>query len=185
MLKKILKNSLFLLLCLFFANPIISQSKKVDLQNSNLEGVNQDGDFYWWKHQAINGAKATFSVENVDVNTGSKKALKAEIHSLAEKPWFTSTSFNQKFNGKTGDEITIQFYAKKSGNGKGKIKLVFQNDEKGSFQGKDFFLSEEWQPYTHTFTIKQKNNNNQLKFWYLESGTTYLIDDISFEKENY
>lgn len=184
--KAMLKNSLFAIaLGIFFVNTVSSQSKKIDLQNSNLEGVKDDGTFYWWKNQAINGGEAIYSIEHKDVNKGSKKALKVEVQTLAKQPWFVSSQFNQKFKGKEGDEITIQFYTKKGASGKGKIKLVFQSDLKGSFQGKDFFITEEWQPYTHTFKIKDKSSNNQVKFWYLEAETTYYIDDLSIEKENH
>jgi hypothetical protein len=172
----------FVFISLLFINSAIGQSKKIELQNSNLEGVNAEGDFYWWKNQAIEGAEASYSIENFDVNKGSKKALKADIQTLGNNPWFVSTQFNQKFKGKEGDEITITFYAKKGENGKGKLKLVFQSDVKGSFQGKDFYITEDWQDYTHEFIIKEKSNNNQVKFWYLEAGTTYYIDDLSIEK---
>lgn len=178
-----IKNILsFAFISLLFINLATSQSKKIDLQNSNLEGVKKDGGFYWWKNQAIEGAKATYSVEESDVNKGSKKALKAQIHVLGDKAYFVSSQFNQKFKGKTGDEVTVQFYAKKSSNGNAKLKLVTQSDVAGSFQGKDFSITEEWQPYTHTFTLKNKSKNNQIKFWYMNAETTYFLDDLNVKK---
>jgi hypothetical protein len=176
---KILQLTIALLIC-FAINPILGQ-EKISLKNSNLEGV-KDGKFFWWKHQAKDGGKAKFLVEQNDVNTGSKKALKAEIKKLGPKPWFVSSSFNQKFKGKAGEEILIEFFAKSLGENPGKVKLVFQSNLKGSFQGKDFNLTNEWQSYSHTFAVKDDNGNNQVKFWYMNSETTYLIDELSISR---
>jgi len=166
----------------FFLTNITYGQIKPDLKNSNLEGVSSKGEFYWWKNAANKGGDATFSVETTDVNKGSEKALKAEIHELGEKPWHINSQFNQKFEGKAGDEISIEFYAKNGANGKGKIKLVTQSDIKGSFQGKNIQLTNKWKSYKHTFTLKDNSSNNKIKFWYLNPGTTYYIDDLSLTK---
>lgn len=155
---------------------------KIELKNSQLEGSNAQGQFYWWKHQAKGGGEANYSIEYNDVNEGSKKALKAEIKSLGTKPWFVSSQFNQKFKAKSGDEVKVTFFGKKTTGSKSKIKLVFQSDIKGSFQGKDFIMTEEWKSYSHTFVVNEKSSNNQIKFWYMEVGATYLIDDVIIYK---
>ncbi len=157
-------------------------AQKINLKNSNLEGV-KDGKFFWWKHQAKEGGKAKFSVENSDVNSGSTKALKAEVKKLGPKGWFVSSSFNQKFPGNIGDEVTVEFYAKSISDQTGKIKLVFQSDVKGSFQGKDFNLTNDWKSYSHSFVVRDKSSNNQIKFWYLKAESIYLIDDLSISKK--
>ena len=63
-----------------------------------------------------------------------------------------------------------------------KIKLVIQSDVQGSFQGKDFILTEDWTMYTHTFNLKSKSKQNGVKFWFMTAGTTYLLDDVSISK---
>ena len=72
-------------------------------------------------------------------------------------------------------------FAKNAG-GNAKIKLVIQSDVQGSFQGKDFILTEDWTMYTHTFNLKSKSKQNGVKFWFMTAGTTYLLDDVSISK---
>ena len=85
------------------------------------------------------------------------------------------------FRSKDGEKVTVVFHAKEV-DGNGKIKLVLQNDIKGSFQGKDFKLSKDWTSYNHTFTVKGKSQKNQIKFWYMTEGATFLLDDIKIFK---
>ncbi|MAP99876.1 MAG: hypothetical protein CMC51_03595 [Flavobacteriaceae bacterium] len=177
---KLTNKFILTLLTVFFHTYLFSQ-KTIELKNSDLEGVNSEGKFWWWNNVAKNGADATFSVEDFDTNPGSSRALKIQTHKLGDKGWFLSTQFNQKFKGQEGDKITVTFYAKnRSGNGK--IKLVLQSDIKGSFQGKDFILSEDWTSYTHTFNLKSNSNNQGIKFWYMTEHTEFLLDDLSISK---
>ena len=74
------------------------------LKNSNIEGVNAEGKFWWWNNSAKNGADATFSIEDFDTNPGSEKSLKIETHRLGDNGWFLSTQYNQKFKGKDGEK---------------------------------------------------------------------------------
>ena len=165
---------------LFISNSLFSQ-KLLELKNSNLERVNPEGKFWWWNNVAKNGADATFSVEDFDTNPGSERSLKIQTHKLGDKPWFLSSQFNQKFKGKEGDAVTVTFHAKNK-LGKAKIKLVIQSDVPGSFQGKDFFLNEDWSSYTHTFNLKSNSQKQAIKFWYMTEGTDYFIDDITISK---
>ncbi len=87
----------------------------------------------------------------------------------------------KSLRGNEGDEITITFHAKNKG-GNGKIKLVIQSDVKGSFQGKDFYLTEDWTRYSHTFNLKSKSNNQGVKFWYMTEGTEFYLDDLTISK---
>ncbi len=168
--------------CLFSIASIHSQA--LAIKNSNLEGVNKKtGTFYWWANQAKETGRATFSIETTDVNKGSTKALKVTVGKVGEKPWFVSTAFSNAFPVKQGEGYTVTFFAKRGPKGTGKLGLVFQSDVKGSFQNKQFRLSEEWQPYSHMFMVPNTSDKNQIKFWYLEEGTTYFIDDVTVLKE--
>ena len=79
-----IKTQLLVILACFVSNLNFAQDE-IELKNSNLEGVDKNGNFFWWKHQAKDSGKGVFSVENSDLINGSKKALKAEIKSLASK----------------------------------------------------------------------------------------------------
>tara|TARA_B100000524_G_scaffold348477_1_gene253283 strand:+ start:2073 stop:2609 length:537 start_codon:yes stop_codon:yes gene_type:complete len=168
------------LITVFFYNHSFSQ-KILELKNSNLERVSSEGKFWWWNNVAKNGADATFSVEEFDTNPGSSRALKIETHRLGDKGWFLSSQFNQKFKGKEGDAVTIMFHAKNK-SGKGKVKLVIQSDVQGSFQGKDFILTEDWSRYSHTFKLKSNSTNQGVKFWYMTEDTEFYLDDITVSK---
>ena len=104
-----------------------------------------------------------------------------ETHQLSDKGYHLSSQFNQKFKGKEGDAVTITFHAKNK-DGKGKMKLVIQSDIQGSFQGKDFILSEDWTKYSHTFNLKSNSNNQAVKFWYMTQGTEFYLDDLTISK---
>ena len=71
-----IKTQLLVILACFVSNLNFAQDE-IELKNSNLEGVDKNGNFFWWKHQAKDGGKGVFSVENSDLINGSKKALKA------------------------------------------------------------------------------------------------------------
>lgn len=172
--------SVFTLSLVFSFSSLFSQTT-LELKNSDLEGVSPEGKFWWWNNQAKNGAQAIFSIEDFDTNPGSTKALKVETQKLGDKGWFLSTQFNQKFKGNVGESVTVSFYAKNAG-GNAKIKLVIQSDVQGSFQGKDFILTEDWTMYTHTFNLKSKSKQNGVKFWFMTAGTIYLLDDVSISK---
>ena len=155
--------------------------KTLELKNSNLEGVSPEGKFWWWNDVMRKGADATFSVEDFDTNPGSQKALKVETHRLGERGFHLSSQFNQKFKGKEGDPVTITFHAKNKDGG-GKMKVVIQSDVQGSYQGKDFILTEDWTKYSHTFSLKSNSSNQAIRFWYMTQGTEFFLDDVSISK---
>ena len=169
-----------ILIAVFFYTDLFSQ-KTLELKNSNLEGVSPEGKFWWWNNVTRKGADATFSVEDFDTNPGSQRALKVETHQLGDKGYHLSSQFNQKFKGKEGDAVTITFHAKNKG-GKGKMKVVIQSDVQGSYQGKDFILTEDWTKYSHTFNLKSNSNNQGVKFWYMTKGTEFYLDDLTISK---
>lgn len=170
----------FILIAVFFYTDSFSQ-KTLELKNSNLEGVSPEGKFWWWNNVTRKGADATFSVEDFDTNPGSQRALKVETHRLGEKGYHLSSQFNQKFKGKEGDAVTVTFHAKNKG-GNGKMKVVIQSDVQGSYQGKDFILTEDWTKYSHTFNLKSNSNNQAVKFWYMTEGTEFYLDDLTISK---
>lgn len=177
---KLISSLTLLIMC--FCTTLSYGQKKLNLINCDLEMVGPDGNFFMWKSQAVKGGVAVYSVVHKGVNRKSKKALKADVRTLGDNGWLVSTHYNKKFQANVGDVITVSFYAKTETSGKGKIKLVLQSDIKGSFQGKDFVLSNDWQLYTHKFMINEDSNSNQIKFWYLTEGTTYYLDNLSIEK---
>lgn len=177
------KFNYYVLLLLFSFNFVNSQSEILELKNINLEGVKEDGTFYWWDNQAIKGAEADYSVETIDLPAESNNALKVEVRTLAEKPWFVSSSFNQKFKVAQGETYTVKFYGKKSSDALTRVSLVFQSEIKGSFQNKRFELTEDWSSYSSTFYVENSAEKNQIKFWYLDAETSYIIDNITLTRE--
>ena len=177
-------TSVFLFLSILFLSHH-TKAQALDLKNSNLEKTNGKGGFFWWSHQAKGKGAAIFSIEKIDVAENSSKSLRCEVKSLGEKPWFVSTAFNSVFEIQANEEITVSFAAKRGSEGTGKMGLVFQSSKKGSFQNKQFYLSEDWSVFTHTFTMDHSNEKGQLKFWYLEAGTIYFLDEVSVQKETF
>ena len=59
------------------------------------------------------------------------------------------------------------------------MKLVFQSDVSGSYQGQNIWITNEWQRYSHTFTVEHSSDNNQLRFWYMQQDVTYFLDEVS------
>ena len=175
----ILHHSLILVIFLFY-NSILTQ-ETILLKNSNLEQVDYEkSDFYWWQNQSKFNSKVNYSIEEKDVNYGSSKSLKVEVLSIGNEPWGASSSLNSNFKVQPKEEYTVSFYAK----GGGDIKLVFQSEIKGTFQSKNFSLNNEWNKYTHTFSVNYSSNNAKVKFWYL-STSVYYIDDIKLIKESF
>lgn len=181
-MKYSVSTSAFLILSILFLSHH-TKAQELDLKNSKLEKTNGKGGFFWWSHQAKGNGAANFSIERTDVAENSSKALRCEVETLGEKPWFVSSAFNSVFKIQPNEEITVSFAAKRGSEGTGKMGLVFQSSKKGSFQNKQFYLSEDWSVFTHTFTMDHSNEKGQLKFWYLEEGTTYFLDEVSVVKE--
>tara|TARA_B100001996_G_scaffold375791_1_gene356204 strand:+ start:584 stop:1084 length:501 start_codon:yes stop_codon:yes gene_type:complete len=165
---------------LILSTGVYSQSEEIEMKNSDLERLNKEGNFPWWQNNIKFNGAADYSVERDDVNQGSTKALKVDVKTLADKGWGVSSSYNYNYSAIQGDEVTIEFYAK----GSGSMKLVTSNEVQGSFQGKNFFLNEDWTKYTHTFSIQNNSGKHKIKFWYLDLGV-YIIDDIRVFKETF
>ena len=58
------------------------------------------------------------------------------------------------------------------------LKVVFQSEVDGSYQGVNQTLTQQWQQYTHSFTVANSAELNRLSFWYMSSGITYYLDEV-------
>jgi O-glycosyl hydrolase len=59
------------------------------------------------------------------------------------------------------------------------MKLVFQSEVSGSYQGQNIWITNEWKRYSHTFTVEHSSDNNRVRFWYMQSDVTYFLDEVS------
>ena len=159
--------------------PLFCQNS-LPLENGSFEGVKTDGiSFWWWNHQLKNGGAANFSVATSDLIPGSEKALKAEILSLGTNLYDVQTYSAYKFEVVAGQTYTISFYAKTDAPSEAPLKLIFQSDVAGSFQATNFSIDTSWKRYFHTFTATANSSLNQFKFWYLQAGISYYLDEVS------
>ena len=170
------KLVLIILLNLFWY-PSISQNQ-LPLANGFLEDV-ENNNFQYWSHQANEGGDATYSIQTDDLVEGSTKALKCEVHSLGTNGWHVSSKSEYPFQVIAGQKYTVTFYAKVEGADSRQMKLVFQSEVSGSYQGQNIWITNEWQRYSHTFTVEHSSDNNRVRFWYMQSDVTYFLDEVS------
>ena len=170
------KLVLIILLNLFWY-PSISQNQ-LPLANGFLEDI-ENNNFQYWSHQANEGGDATYSIQTDDLVEGSTKALKCEVHSLGTNGWHVSTKSEYPFQVIAGQKYTVTFYAKVEGADSRQMKLVFQSEVSGSYQGQNIWITNEWQRYSHTFTVEHSSDNNRVRFWYMQSDVTYFLDEVS------
>ena len=157
--------------------PLISQNQ-LPLANGFLEDI-ENNEFQYWSHQANEGGEATYSIETDNLVQGSTKALKCEVHSLGANGWHVSSKSEYPFQVIAGQKYTVTFYAKVEGADSRQMKLVFQSEVSGSYQGQNIWITNEWQRYSHTFTVEHSSDNNQVRFWYMQSDVTYYLDEVS------
>ncbi len=167
---------IFFLLNLCFGF-LISQNQ-LPLANGFFEDLEGDG-FQYWSHQANEGGEASYSIETNNLVEGSTKALKCQVNSLGNNGWHVSSKSEYPFQVVAGQKYTVTFYAKVEGADSRQIKLVFQSDASGSYQGQNIWVSNEWQRYSHTFTVEHSSDNNRVRFWYMQSDVTYFLDEVS------
>ena len=65
------------------------------------------------------------------------------------------------------------------------MKIIFRSEIDNSFQGQNIWITDSWKRYTHTFTVNESANSNQLKFWFLNDEVTYYLDEVSVIPGNY
>ena len=156
----------------------LASQNQLPLANGFLEDI-ENNEFQYWSHQANEGGDATYSIETDNLVQGSVKALKSEIHSLGANGWHVSSKSEYPFQVLAGQKYTVTFYAKISGADSRQMKLVFQSEVSGSYQGQNIWITDEWRRYSHTFTVEDDSDNNQVRFWYMSSGVTYYLDEVS------
>ena len=172
-----MRKLIFIILLNLFLCPVISQNQ-LPLENGFFEEI-ENNNFEYWSHQANEGGDATYSIENNDLVQGSTKALKCEVHSLGANGWHVSSKSEYPFQVIAGQKYTVTFYAKVDGADSRQMKLVFQSDISGSYQGQNIWISNQWERYTHTFTVEHSSDNNRVRFWYMQSDVTYYLDEVS------
>ncbi len=172
-----MKNLCFI--CLF--QFLIFGQQPLPLMNGILEFTN-NGNFNSWTHQSNHNGEAIFSVETLDVVSGSTKALKTTVNSLGSFQYSVQSSSTHLFPTQNQNQITIAFFAKASSNNQNpNLKVCLSDSSIGTsvFKGQTVTLSNQWKRYTQTFQITQNVNAYKLSFRYLTSNTTYLIDEVS------
>ena len=178
-----IKVRTFLLVYIISISQLISQNQ-LPLQNGEMEAT-ESGFFSHWQTQANNGGNANFSISTNHLIPGSTKALKSEIISLGDNNYDISTSNQYSFEVIAGQKYTVSFYAKIEGASSRQLKVIFRSEIDDSFQGQNIWISDAWQRYTHTFTVDDSADANQLKFWFLNAGVTYYLDEVSVIPGNY
>jgi len=162
----------------------VNGQNQLPIGNGEFESIN-GAQFLHWSNQANNGAVANFSIEDTNLIPGSKRAIKSEIISLGSESFNLSTKSDFGFEVEAGQEYTVSFYAKIEGASSRQIKVVFQSETANSYQGQNVWISNEWQKYTRTFTVPVSGNSNKVKFWYLQAGATYYLDEVSIVPGGY
>ena len=92
--------------------------------------------------------------------------------------WHASTK-SGNFHVTGGLEYTVTFYAKIEGADSRQVKVVFQSEVSGSYQGQNIWISNEWERYSHTFTVENSSDQNSVRFWFMQDGVTYFLDEVS------
>ena len=155
----------------------ISQNQ-LPLMNGNFEALDEEtGNFNYWSNIQIGGGQAIYSISTENLIPGSSKAQKSEIISLGTNGWHIKTQSDYLFEVEAEQSYTVRFWAKVENSNSATIKVVFQAPNiAGSYQGNDIEISQDWQQYTHTFTVIQDADENKLNFWYMDSDVTYFLD---------
>ena len=156
----------------------ISGQNQLPIDNGEFESTDNN-QFISWENQAINGGNANFEIETDNLIPGSSKALKSEIIALGDKNYDVSSKSEYGFEIIAGQKYTVSFYAKIEGASSRQIKVVFNSEVANSFQGQDIWITDTWEKYTHTFTATVNATGNKLRFWYLQAGVTYFLDEVS------
>lgn len=152
---------------------------QLPLANGIFEDIDEEDNFEYWSHQANEGGDATYSIVTENLVQGSSKALKSEVHNLGANGWHVSSKSEYPFQVIAGQKYTVTFYAKIEGADSRQMKLVFQSDVSGSYQGQNIWITNQWKKYTHTFTVDHSSDNNRVRFWYMQSGVSYYLDEVS------
>jgi O-glycosyl hydrolase len=162
----------------------LTSQNQLPIENGEMESI-ENGFFSNWQTQANNGGNANFSIVTNNLIPGSTRALKSEIISLGNNNYDISTSSLYNFEVIAGEKYTVSFYAKIDDATSRQLKIIFRSEIDNSFQGQNIWITDSWQRYTHTFTVNESANSNQLKFWFLNDEVTYYLDEVSVIPGNY
>jgi len=169
------KVFLFLILIFEFIFQLEAQNL-LPLKNGEFENTNASN-FTYWTNRVDNGGVANFSIITDNLILGSTKALKSKVINLGPNGFNTSTISNYGFQVEAGKKYEVSLYAKKDETTLGKLKIVFQSSN--NFQSINKTITNTWKEYKHTFTAEKNATDLQIKFWYLNSNTTYYLDNVS------
>ena len=147
------------------------------LENGFLENVEEDL-FQNWTYISNNGADVEFSAVSDNLVLGSTKALSAQVNTLGPNGWHASTK-SGNFHVTGGQEYTVTFYAKIEGADSRQVKVVFQSEVSGSYQGQNIWITNEWKRHSHTFTVENSSDQNSVRFWFMQDGVIYFLDEVS------
>ena len=170
-------NKFFLVIYIFWAFFTNAQNQ-LPIANPALESIDpQTNSFSSWSNLQTNGGQANYSIETENLITGSTKAQKSEIIALGTNGWHVKTHSDYLFQVEANETYTVRFWAK-ANSASATLKVVFQSEVAGSYQGVNQTLTQQWQQYTHSFTVADSANLNRLSFWYMSSGITYYLDEV-------
>ena len=170
-------NKLFLVFYIFWAF-LTNAQNQLPIANAALETVDpQTNSFSSWSNLQTNGGQATYSIETENLISGSTKAQKSEIIALGTNGWHVKTHGDYLFQVEANETYTVRFWAK-ANSASATLKVVFQSEVSGSYQGVDQSLTQQWLQYTHSFTVTDSADLNRLSFWYMSPGITYYLDQV-------
>ena len=177
-------HKFLVVLNIFWAFNLNAQNQ-LPLSNGNFEILDSENSFSYWSNNQIQGGQANYSIETQNLINGSTKAQKSQIISLGTSGWHVKTQSDYLFQVEAGQNYTVRFWAKISGSSSANIKVVFQaSDATGSYQGNDKTISQDWQQYSHSFTVADNADLNKLSFWYMDAGVTYYLDEVEVVEGN-
>tara|TARA_B100000900_G_scaffold51553_1_gene37948 strand:- start:1019 stop:3175 length:2157 start_codon:yes stop_codon:yes gene_type:complete len=163
----------------------LNAQNQLPLANGNFETIDSDNSFSYWSNDQIEGGQANYSIATENLISGSTKAQKSEIIALGTSGWHVKTKSDYLFQVEAGQTYTVRFWAKISGSSSATMKVVFQaSDAAGSYQGNDKVISQNWQQYSHSFTVQADADLNKLSFWYMDAGVTYYLDEVEVVEGN-
>ena len=156
----------------------MNAQNQLPIANGALESIDaQTNTFSFWSNLQTNGGQANYSIETENLITGSTQAQKSEIIALGTNGWHVKTHSDYLFQVEANETYTVRFWAK-ANMASATLKVVFQSEVDGSYQGVNQTLTQQWQQYTHSFTVANSAELNRLSFWYMSSGITYYLDEV-------
>ena len=163
----------------------LNAQNQLPLANGNFETTDPDNSFSYWSNDQIEDGQANYSIATENLISGSTKAQKSQIIGLGTRGWHVKTKSDYLFQVEAGQTYTVRFWAKMSGSSSATMKVVFQaSDAPGSYQGNDKTISQDWQQYSHSFTVEANADLNKLSFWYMDAGVTYFLDEVEVVEGN-